>query len=167
MRGEYLKAIRFYEESLQMSLGRTGKERNRETALTLNRLGSLTRELCRYDEALDYHQRALNIQKTSSSSAKPSTAETCVLMAMVRAKMCDYKLALDLYEDSLVVLRGKLGNEHLSVSKTLSQMGCVRFKLSNFNEAMEALTEAENYQLSTVGDLNRETLETQVRARVC
>lgn len=161
MRGEYLKAIRFYEESLQMSLGRTGKERNRETALTLNRLGSLTRELCRYDEALDYHQRALNIQKTSSSSAKPSTAETCVLMAMVRAKMCDYKLALDLYEDSLVVLRGKLGNEHLSVSKTLSQMGCVRFKLSNFNEAMEALTEAENYQLSTVGDLNRETLETQ------
>jgi len=109
MRGEYLKAIRFYEESLQMStttIGRTGKEKNRDTALTLNRLGSLTRELCRYDEALDYHQRALNIQKTSSSSAKPSTAETCVLMAMVRAKMCDYKLALDLYEDSLVVLRG-------------------------------------------------------------
>lgn len=109
MRGEFLKAIRFYEESLQMStttIGRTGKEKNRDTALTLNRLGSLTRELCRYDEALDYHQRALNIQKTSSSSAKPSTAETCVLMAMVRAKMCDYKLALDLYEDSLVVLRG-------------------------------------------------------------
>ena len=57
-----------------------------------------------------------------------------------------------------------LGNEHLSVSKTLSQVGCVRFKLSNFNEAMEALTEAENHQLSSVGDLNRETLETQVRA---
>jgi tetratricopeptide (TPR) repeat protein len=50
MRGEYGKAIQFYEESLQMAISRSGKESKKETALTLNRLGSLTRELGRYDE---------------------------------------------------------------------------------------------------------------------
>jgi tetratricopeptide (TPR) repeat protein len=50
MRGEYGKAIQFYEESLQMAMSRSGKESKKETALTLNRLGSLTRELGRYDE---------------------------------------------------------------------------------------------------------------------
>ena len=50
MRGEYSKAIQFYEESLQMAMSRSGKESKKETALTLNRLGSLTRELGRYDE---------------------------------------------------------------------------------------------------------------------
>lgn len=50
MRGEYGKAIQFYEESLQMAMSRSGKELKKETALTLNRLGSLTRELGRYDE---------------------------------------------------------------------------------------------------------------------
>ncbi len=50
MRGEYGKAIQFYEESLQMAMSRSGRESKRETALTLNRLGSLTRELGRYEE---------------------------------------------------------------------------------------------------------------------
>ena len=50
MRGEYGKAIQFYEESLQMTMSRSGKESKKETALTLNRLGSLTRELGRYEE---------------------------------------------------------------------------------------------------------------------
>lgn len=50
MRGEYSKAINFYEETLQIYMTKEGKEEKRDTALTLNRLGSLTRELGRYDE---------------------------------------------------------------------------------------------------------------------
>ena len=45
-----MKSVQFYEESLQLVMSRKGKEAKRETALTLNRLGSLTRELGRYDE---------------------------------------------------------------------------------------------------------------------
>lgn len=44
---------------------------------------------------MDYHQRALNIQKTGSGLAKAMTAETCVLMGMVRSKVGDFKGALD------------------------------------------------------------------------
>lgn len=57
MRGEYGKAIQFYEESLQMAMSRSGRESKRETALTLNRLGSLTRELGRYEEVRIYMRR--------------------------------------------------------------------------------------------------------------
>lgn len=95
MRGEYVKAIHFYEESLQISMSRKGKEARRETALTLNRLGSLTRELGRYDEAIDYHTRALKHQKSSSDLAKAMTAETCVLLGMVKCRMGEFKTALD------------------------------------------------------------------------
>jgi tetratricopeptide (TPR) repeat protein len=50
MRGEYSKACQFYEESLQCNVSKKRKESKRETALTLNRLGSLNRELGRYEE---------------------------------------------------------------------------------------------------------------------
>ena len=58
MRGEYVKAIQFYEESLQISMSQKGKESKKETALTLNRLGSLTRELGRYEEVRDHNHTA-------------------------------------------------------------------------------------------------------------
>lgn len=50
MRGEYSKACQFYEESLQINISKKRKESKKETALTLNRLGSLNRELGRYEE---------------------------------------------------------------------------------------------------------------------
>jgi phosphorylcholine metabolism protein LicD len=50
MRGEYIKACQFYDESLQINISKKRKESKKETALTLNRLGSLNRELARYDE---------------------------------------------------------------------------------------------------------------------
>jgi len=162
MRGEYGKAIQFYEESLQMATSRSSKESKKETALTLNRLGSLTRELGRYEEAMDYHKRALSIQKNSSQSvAKAMTAETCVLMGMVKAKTGEYSTALNLFEDAVLTLKDALGEKHLSVTKTLAQIGQLHFQLSSYVEAFANLEEAERIQLETVGEMNRDTLETQ------
>ena len=50
MRGEYMKACQFYEESLHININKKGKESKKETVLMLNRLGSLNRELGRYEE---------------------------------------------------------------------------------------------------------------------
>ncbi|KAL9189270.1 hypothetical protein ACHAXT_011760 [Thalassiosira profunda] len=161
MRGEYTRAIQFYEESLQIYQSRRGKEARRETALTLNRLGALCREMGRFDEALDYHQKALNIQKSGSGAAKASSAETCVLMGMVNAAMGKFLSALDLYEDSLLVLKNALGTDHSSYWKTLSQIGSIHFAMSNYDEATGVLLEAERRQLASVGGGNRDTLETQ------
>jgi len=162
MRGEYVRSIQFYEESLQISMTRKTKESKRETALTLNRLGSLTRELGRYDEAMDYHQKAMNIHKSGNVGiSKATAAETCVLMGMVKSKLSDFQTALHLYEDSLIVLKKSLGEDHLSVSKTMAQIGSVHYELSNWEKALECLADAEELQLSTVGEMNRDTLETQ------
>lgn len=43
---------------------------------------------------MDYHQKALNIQK-SRVTGKAMTAETCVLMGMVKSKMGEFQSALD------------------------------------------------------------------------
>ncbi|KAL7540390.1 hypothetical protein ACHAXR_010070, partial [Thalassiosira sp. AJA248-18] len=187
MRGEYIKAIQFYDESLQISMSRVGKQKEakRETALTLNRLGALTRELGRYDEAMDYHQQALNIQKSGSGVAKAMTAETCVLMGMVKSKMGEFKSALDvrshfifvlldlctllflninvanqLFEDSFLVLKKALGENHPSSRKTMVQIGSVHFELSNYDKAMAILLEAKRWLIASVGEENRDTLET-------
>ncbi|KAL3800255.1 hypothetical protein ACHAWO_013837 [Cyclotella atomus] len=161
MRGEYIKACQFYEESLQINISEKRKESKKETALTLNRLGSLNRELGRYDEAIEYHQRAMLLQQSTSNSAKAMTAETCVLMGMVKAKMGQYQKALNLYEDSLLVLKASLGDKHLSVAKTMTQIGGVHLELSNYDKAMSILSEAEEYQVATVGEHHRDTFETQ------
>jgi len=161
MRGEYSKSKQFYEELLQIYTTKDTKEAKRETALTLNRLGSLSRELGLYDEAMDYHQRALHLQQSTSSAAKAMTAETCVLMGMTKIKMCEYKKALDLFEDALLVLKSSLGKRHSSVATTLSQIGAVHFEMGDFTKAMTTLTEAEHNQISSIGENSRDTLETQ------
>ncbi|KAL7489099.1 hypothetical protein ACHAW6_014690 [Cyclotella cf. meneghiniana] len=161
MRGEYIKACQFYEESLQIAISKERRESKKEMALTLNRLGSLNRELGRYEEALDYHQRALLLQQSTSNSAKAMTAETCVLMGMTKAKMGEYQNALDLYEDSLIVLKAVLGDQHLSVAQTMVQIGAVHLELSNYDTAMTILSKAEEHLLATVGEHHRDTFETQ------
>eukprot|EP00804_Cyclotella_cryptica_P026214 CCRYP_009809-RB/>CCRYP_009809-RB protein AED:0.02 eAED:0.02 QI:103/1/1/1/1/1/4/789/1225 len=161
MRGEYIKACQFYEESLQIAISKERKESKKEMALTLNRLGSLNRELGRYEEALDYHQRALLLQQSTSNSAKAMTAETCVLMGMTKAKMGEYQKAMDLYEDSLLVLKAALGDQHLSVAQTMVQIGAVHLELSNYDTAMTILCKAEEHLLATVGEHHRDTFETQ------
>jgi len=110
---------------------------------------------------MDYHQKALNIQKSSSGVYKAMTAETCVLMGMVKSKMGEFKRALNLYEDSLLVLKNSLGEDHSSSWKTMAQIGSVHFELSNYDKAMAILLEAERWQLASAGEENRDTLETQ------
>mmetsp|Transcript_30863 Transcript_30863/g.58600 ORF Transcript_30863/g.58600 Transcript_30863/m.58600 type:complete len:333 (+) Transcript_30863:1621-2619(+) len=108
---------------------------------------------------MDYHQKALNIQK--SGSPKAMTAETCVLMGMVKCKIGEFKSALNLYEDSLLVLKNALGEDHSSSWKTMAQIGSLHFELSNYEQSMAILLEAERWQLSSVGEEDRDTLETQ------
>jgi tetratricopeptide (TPR) repeat protein len=111
---------------------------------------------------MDYHKKALSIQNSSSKSvAKAMTAETCVLMGMVKAKTGEYKTALNLFEDAVLTLKGTLGAKHLSVTKTLAQIGQLHFQLSCYDKAFASLQEAERIQLETVGEMNRDTLETQ------
>ena len=103
----------------------------------------------------------MKLQQSNSNSAKAMTAETCVLMAMVKAKMGDYNIALALLEDSLIVLKASLGDTHLSVAKTMAQIGAVFLELSNYDKAMSILLKAEEYQLAAVGEYHRDTFETQ------
>lgn len=49
----------------------------------------------------------------------------------------------------------------MSVSKTMTQIGLVHLDLSNYEEAISILQEAERSQLASVGENNRDTLETQ------
>ena len=110
---------------------------------------------------MDYHQRALHLQQSTSHVAKAMTAETCVLMGMVKSKMGEYQKALDLFEDSLLVLKSSLGNDHLSVAKTMAQIGAVYYELCDYEKSMSILVDAERCQISLVGERNRDTLETQ------
>ena len=72
---------------------------------------------------MDYHKKALSIQKSKSQHSEAMTAETCVLMGMVKAKTGEYKNALNLFDDAVDTLRNALGENHLSVTKTLAQIG--------------------------------------------
>ena len=89
------------------------------------------------------------------------TAETCVLMGMVKAKTGEYKDALNLFEDAVLTLKEALGEKHLSVTKTLAQIGLLYFEMSRYVDAFASLEEAERIQIETVGEMNRDTLETQ------
>lgn len=51
---------------------------------------------------MDYHRRALGIQKSGSGVAKAMTAETCVLMGVVKSKVGEFESALNVRTSFLI-----------------------------------------------------------------
>ena len=86
----------------------------------LNNIGSILRDQGRLDEALQYFQRALEIDERALGPDHPSVAMTKSNFAGVLFERGDKKRAIDMYRTAYESLRKSLGAEH-PLSRTVSQ----------------------------------------------
>ena len=164
--GSYSIAISFFEEKLQLLESADGEDSSlassspEEVAITLNSLGMLNARAGFYVEAVDYYDRALEIQlQLGCDEVYIATAR--VLNASVQFQFGRWREALTLLENSYTVLEEELGDDHETVAAALLQIGVVRAALSENEAAAEALQQAFDTQAELLGEDHPATLRTR------
>ncbi|CAB9507385.1 Clustered mitochondria protein homolog [Seminavis robusta] len=161
-RGSYKMAISFFEEKLQcLNQKRTeGKANLEEVATTLNSLGMLSCRAGIFMEAIDYYDRALEVQKQIGCD-KMHIATARVLTATVQFHLGFFQKALRLLQDALKELKAETGEDHETVAATWFQIGVVQVALCEYDNGMDALEEALRIQNNLLGKVHPATLRTR------
>jgi tetratricopeptide (TPR) repeat protein len=161
-RGSYKMAISFFEEKLQCLYQerKDGKASREDVAATLNSLGMLSCRAGIFMEAIDYYDRALEVQKQIGCD-KMHIATARVLTATVQFHLGYFKKALCLLQDALKELKAEAGDDHETVAATWFQIGVVQVALCEYDSGMDALEEALRVQNKLLGKVHPATLRTR------
>src|SRR5947208_15125339 len=91
----------------------------------------------RYDDALEWHERALAGKEKTLGKDHPSTLDTVNNMAVVFHKQGRYDDALEWYERALAGKERTLGKDDPSTLDTVNNMGAVFHKNGRYDDALE------------------------------
>jgi len=167
-RGSYKMAISFFEEKLQFlnqkqkdTKTKEGKATLDDEATTLNSLGMLSCRAGVYMEAINYYERALEVQKQIGCCDKMHVATARVLTATVQFHLGYFTKALQMLQDALEDLQDETGDDHETVAATWFQLGVVQVALCEYDDGMDALEEALRIQNKLLGKLHPATLRTR------
>jgi tetratricopeptide (TPR) repeat protein len=158
-RGSYKKALGFLEEKLQL-INKDGTDFPEDRmAGILYSLGTLSCKSGAYFEAIDYYEKALDLQvKLGCTEVEVATAK--VLIGTVEYHLGQYRKSLNLLESALEVFQQELGAVHEVVADTLHRIGIVKSTLWHHDDAIENLNSALKLQATLFGDNDLEVLKT-------
>ena len=159
-RGEYIMAMNFYAEELEIlnSRGDSGPA----LAITHTSLGKLNVKAGRYSEAMEHHTEALTALENFSDTNELGIANAKCEIGVVEFHLGNFKKASTMLENSCSVQRGILGNDHSRVAKTIYHLGVIKRVQYDIEKATQLLNQALTIQLSTVGQHNPDTILTQM-----
>jgi len=158
-RGSYKVAVAFFEEELQLLEARTTSSPE-EVATTLNSLGMLSGRAGLFVEAVEYYDRALQIQEELGCD-EVHVATARVLNASVQFQLGSWQPALKLLQDSHATLQRKLGKDHETVAAALFHIGLVQAALCDYDSSMDALKIAFDIQKRLLTKDHPATLRTK------
>jgi len=159
-RGEYIMAMKFYEEQLQLLRNRGETRSLPGITLLLNCLGSLSTKTGRYVVAMDFHTQALNALLRNPDSNAVDVADTNVYIGVVEYYCGRFQKALDIFEEVLPKQRSLLGINHPRVARTLYHVGVVNNILCNYDTALKYFDDALKIQLKALQKNHPDTLNT-------
>ncbi len=155
--GEYEKALKLYEYSLEISKKVLGEE-HPSTVTTISNLAGIYKAMGEYEKALVLYEYSLEISKKVLGEEHPSTATTMNNLAGVYEAMGEYEKALVLYEYSLEISKKVLGEEHPSTATTMNNLAGVLFSFGRKNDAIKILEHAVKILQDTLGSNHPQTL---------
>ena len=159
-RGEYVRAIHFYEELLQLL--RNHGQSVHGIVTTLNHLGTLNVKLGRFIEAMAYHEEALGLVTNSSEFNEIDICEERCYIAVVLYKMGNFVKAMTIFEDALVIQTGILEQNHPKVAKSLYHLGVIKRIQYHHDQAMANLEAALKIQLQSLPKHHPDIMSTQM-----
>ena len=159
-RGEYVRAIHFYEELLQ--LNKNQGQSLHGTIATLNNLGTLNVKLGRYIEAMGHHEKALELMSTSSDFKETDKCDTKCLIGVVEYKSGNFNKAIEILESVQLYQKDNLGTDHPKLAKTMFHLGVINRLQYHYEEAMSKFHAAVEIQMNSLSTHHPDTMNTKM-----
>ena len=159
-RGEYIMAMNFYGEELELLENRG--DPSYAIAAIHTSLGKLNVKAGRYTEAMEHHTQALKAMEQSSDNNKLDICNANCDIGVVEFHLGNFKIASTILENACSVQREILGNEHSRVARTMYHLAVIKRNQFKIERATQLLNQALRIQMSTLGQYNPDTIDTQM-----
>jgi tetratricopeptide (TPR) repeat protein len=126
-RGQYDRAIEFYERALRIQTATLG-EMHASTAATITSMGASYSEKGQHDRAIELYERALRIRTATLGEMHADTAGTISSMGASYSKKGQDDRAIELTERALRICHQALGPHHPQTQKTEQNLANARSK---------------------------------------
>ena len=93
--------------------------------------------ICQYNEAKEYHEKALIIRKKIFGEEHADVATSYNNLGIVYRNLGQYNEAKEHYEKAVIIRKKIFGEEHAAVATTYNNLGIVYQDLGQYNEAKE------------------------------
>jgi tetratricopeptide (TPR) repeat protein/predicted MPP superfamily phosphohydrolase len=148
--GQYQEALSFKLESLEIRRRLPG-DHQRDTATSLDSLGSTYRDLGRYQEAFTCVNEALEIFHRVLDDAHLQTLAAVENLSVTNAAVGEYDDALTLQERVVKIRREKLGTKHPQTALAIRNLSAIYTHLGKPDSALALIEEALTIQREVLG----------------
>jgi tetratricopeptide (TPR) repeat protein len=134
-KGEYDKAIEFYNKALKINEVKLGLD-HPDTAATYNNLAGVYRAKGDYDRAIEFSKKALKIYDEKLGLDHPDAATTYNNLAGVYKAKGEYERAIEFYEKVLKIQEEKLGLDNPDTVTTYNNLALVYEAKGEYDKAI-------------------------------
>ena len=149
--GEYVKALEYYEKSLDISLEIYG-ESHSDVAISYNNIGGVYNSLGEYVKALECHEKSLDIKLEVYGESHPDVAISYNNIGLVYASLGEYAKALEYSGKSLDISLEIYGESHPYVAASYNNIGSVYKGLGEYAKALEYHEKSLTIRLEIYGE---------------
>ncbi|CAF0848007.1 unnamed protein product [Adineta steineri] len=128
--GQYKKAAEIYE----VLLSKTADEK--EEAPIYHQLGMTTYYSGKYQEAITFYKKSIEIQQRIYSAYHPDLAKSYNWIGNAYESLNEYKNALSFHEKALKIQQRSLSPNHLDLASTYNSIGVVYKNMREFDKAL-------------------------------
>jgi tetratricopeptide (TPR) repeat protein len=157
-RGEYMKAMHFYSEILELQKRKNESMMN--IVATYCCLAELNIKVGRYSDATEYYNLSLDLVENSKNLKDVNVWTVKSDIAVVEYHLGNFEKATKILETAFATQRKSLG-KHPRVAKTMYHLGVIKRLQYKRKSALSFLNGSLKIQLSTIGQYHPDTILTQ------
>jgi len=149
----YAKAQKYYHEFLK----RKGQKKNEATGGSYCNLGLISQSLGSYEQAIQYHFKALEIYRVIHGEINKNTANTYNNLGMTFRSMAQYDEAEEYHLKALKIRKTLYGEKHHDIAMSYNNLGNLYSNLQQFEESEECHLAALKIRESIYGEMHPDT----------
>jgi tetratricopeptide (TPR) repeat protein len=145
---DYTEAKNFFEKAVELEP---------DNSDYLNRLGSILNALGDHREAIDYYEKALDIDVKTYGAQHPNVARDYNNLGVAWRELGEYSKAIDYYEKALAADLKVFGEKHPNVARDYNNLGVAWNSLGETKKAIDYLEMAFAIYLEVFDDQHAKT----------
>lgn len=134
-KGEYVKAIDYYQKALVIDKKYHGEE-HPKIAIRYSNLGSAYNSKGEYDKAIEYYQKALAIDKKFYGEEHPEIATRYNNLGSAYVSKGEYDKAIEYFEKALTIDKKYHGEEHPDIAIDYNNLGAAYNSKGEYDKAI-------------------------------